>query len=325
MVGLTIFASHPRLTTALRWLIQITLAVVVVIFVAQYLGDQWEQVRDDPPEVDWGILLVAQIGLTIGFSTLPLGSQVILRALDTKLSSVTIWRVFFLSNIAKYLPGSVWALPSRAFLYQRAGVSTGRSVVAVFWEVLLMIFGAGTLSIFAYRLVDDTIPSALFILLVIIFTLGMIIGLTMLYSPRFQSLLARLPLPKVVNRLMENRALWLSPRQLVQATLSYWLAWILIGASFAGMVYAVNPDFEARLWLELPALYAGAWLVGFLVIIAPGGIGVRDALLTIGLSVFLNDPLPAVIAVIARIAWTLAEVTGVLLVSVIFAMHTKRG
>lgn len=309
----------------LRWGLQLILAVVVVIFVTQYLSEQWAQVQADPPRVDWGILVLSQFGLTIGLGMLPLGSWAILRALDSPLPIVIVWRAFFLANIAKYLPGSIWALPGRAFLYQRAGVSTGRSVVAVFWEVLIMIFSAGTLAIFASRLVADTIPETVFILLVILFVLCFVVGLTILYSSRFKSAISRLPVPKIINRLMENRALWLSPRHIIQVTLYDWLAWVLIGVSFAGMVYAISPNFEARLWLELPALYAGAWLVGFLVIIAPGGIGVRDFLLTVGLSVFLDDPLPAVIAIVARIAWTLAEVTGVLLVSLVFAIMTKRG
>jgi hypothetical protein len=96
--------------------------IIVAVFVIRYLGDQWAQIQDSPPQINWLTLLASQLGLTVGLALLPLGGWRALHDLDADLPAVTVWRIFFLSNIAKYLPGSVWALPGRAFLYQRAGV-----------------------------------------------------------------------------------------------------------------------------------------------------------------------------------------------------------
>jgi hypothetical protein len=310
--------KNARWRRLLGYLLQAIVLIIVAVFVIRYLGDQWAQIQDSPPQINWLILLASQLGLTVGLALLPLGGWRALHDLDADLPPVTVWRIFFLSNIAKYLPGSVWALPGRAFLYQRAGVPVSRSVAAVFWEVVLMIFSAGTLALFAIRLVGDILPSAVFIALEVLLVFGSFGAYWLLRSPGFHAAISRLPLPNIVMRLLENESLWLSIRQIVRVVIFYWLAWIVIGLSFAGSAYAVSSHFPAHVGLELVGLYAGAWLVGFLVIIAPGGIGVRDVLLTVGLSVVFNDPLPAVIAIVARIAWTLAEVIGVIVTSAIY-------
>jgi len=90
---------------------------------------------------------------------------------------------------------------------------------------------------------------------------------------------------------------------------------LVIGLSFSGMVYAVVPVFEAAWWLELAGLYMGTWVVGFLVFFTPGGIGVRDVLIGLGISIILGDPLPTIIAILARITWTIAEISNLLLAS----------
>ena len=54
-----------------------------------------------------------------------------------------------------------------------------------------------------------------------------------------------------------------------------------------------------------------AWAIGFLVFLTPGGLGVREGALALLLAPFLPSPLPAVVALLARLWWTVAELISV--------------
>ncbi|MEQ8672050.1 MAG: lysylphosphatidylglycerol synthase domain-containing protein [Aggregatilineales bacterium] len=298
--------------------VQIIFFLALLIFVGVYLRDQLAQLRDNPLAINWTMLIFAQIGMTIGLGLLPLGSLLILRDLEENQRPFVIWRAFFISNIAKYLPGSIWALPGRMFLYQRAGVPTAKSVIAVFWEVLLMVTGAGITALLSLRLVTHYLPSGLVFSVIFGGIVLVVIGVLSLRSEKFINWLKSQKLPSILRRLLDRPDLWLSLPQILMVIFVYIVAWVVIGLSFAGIVYAIAPELSAGAVLEIIGLYAGTWMIGFLIIFTPGGIGVRDVLIALGLAVFLNEPIPATAAIIARIGWTLAEIVGVMLTSLFF-------
>ena len=53
------------------------------------------------------------------------------------------------------------------------------------------------------------------------------------------------------------------------------------------------------------------WVVGLLAFLTPGGLGVREGALALLLSPFLPVPLPTVVALLARVWWTVAELISV--------------
>lgn len=285
--------------------LQIAFTVAVVVFVGLYLADQWDRLRDYPLDIRWGWLLLSQVVLTCSLGLLAAPAPLILNALDSPRPLPVILRVFFLSNVAKYLPGSIWALPGRVYLYQQTGISTGRSVVIVFWEVLGMVVGAALIGLLGLPLL---VPGWLLALVAV----GVLAGT--LLAINLERVLPFLPLPVHLRSLLMRPDTWLSRRQIVAVVGLYALAWVAIGIAFTLMVAAVLPLRSADWWLLLPGLHAIAWVVGFLVIIAPGGIGVRDALLLVGMLALVDEPLPALVAILARIAWTLAEVSALVVV-----------
>ena len=81
------------------------------------------------------------------------------------------------------------------------------------------------------------------------------------------------------------------------------IIWISFGISF-WLVFPLENGF-------LPAI-AGAfslsWVAGYVAFFAPGGIGVREYLLTIILSSFFSDNEVAIYATIHRLIWVVVEI-----------------
>src|SRR5690606_5561571 len=115
-------------------------------------------------------------------------------------------------------------------------------------------------------------------------------------------------LPPKLSRVIAELGWRLSPAQTLVLLAFYVATWALIGVGFALLVTAVGLGHEATPYLI--GLFAGSWALGFLVLIAPGGIGVREAVMIAGLGALAPEPYPALIALLARVGWMVGEFAG---------------
>jgi hypothetical protein len=294
--------QHPTF----RGLLSLLFAGVVITFAILYLADQWSALQGASATINWPILLLAQVTMAAGLGLLPAVSWLTLKYLKNPLPLPQVYHSFYLSNLAKYLPGSIWALPGRAFLYQRAGLTAQVSLAAVFWEVLLMIVTTAGLTLLAAQLIAHYFGDAV-TLLGCLAVAGLSFAL-LAFTARGSQLHFPL-LSKALGRMLIAQ-LRLTPREIALVCAGYAVSWMLMGLGFALLVRAIAAEGAGVALGEMIGLFAGTWLAGFLVIFAPGGIGVRDVLIALGLSVLLAAPVPALAAILARILWTVAELLG---------------
>jgi uncharacterized membrane protein YbhN (UPF0104 family) len=85
------------------------------------------------------------------------------------------------------------------------------------------------------------------------------------------------------------------------------MTWIVYGASFWCMLRGVGIT-PGGFW-ETIAAFSGAYLLGFLALFAPGGLGVREGALAVLLAPQIGPGLAGVIAVGSRLWMTLLELT----------------
>jgi uncharacterized membrane protein YbhN (UPF0104 family) len=254
------------------------------------------------------------------------------------------FRAYFISQMGKYVPGKALALVIRAALMRQV-VRPGLAVMTAFYEVLtwmaagtlvavvlFLILGVGNLSLpdagSLHRLWDalanegrtefgpdaGTLVAAALLLLALI--------LTPIVPPVFNRLSRRLSLP--------FRERFTPPRigvsSLVEGLLLTGLAWPLFGIALALALDAVpgaGLSWDVPTLTHLTAVMALAYVAGFVVLIAPGALGVREAFLVLLLTPELaarHKLAPAVAqgkvllaVLLLRLAWTLAEVGMVVL------------
>lgn len=307
----------------LKLLLQVLFLVAIGIFIVIYLQDQWDRIEQRAVDVNWGLLLAAQIMLSGTWLLLPYGPLMILRFMNAPMPPLSVWRIFFLASAAKYLPGGIWSMPSQVFLYQRGGLDTGRSVVAVFWEFIMKLSSAAVVSLLSIPFVLMFVP--LEVLLGILLVIALFVSLLVYFvlrGERLMRLMERLPDAVVRSFLVAEDRLTLS--QIGRLAALYVVIWLLAGLAFSGVVFAVSGDFRLGWGLPLTGLFILAWLVGFIVVITPGGLGVRDGIIILGTSLLFNEPLPAVIAIVMRIVWTLAEVSGLIISLIAYALFARK-
>jgi glycosyltransferase 2 family protein len=223
--------------------------------------------------------------------------RTILAELGGRLPVTAGARVFFLGQLGKYLPGSVWPVMAQMELgrdYQVPERASG-AAVGVF---LLVVVGTGlAVAAAAAPLLGPDATHAYWWLLAVLPV----------------ALLAATP--PVTNRLL-GAGLRLARRPPLPAPLSargmlHAGGWALVCWLAYGLhVWVLAAQLTA---VELPLLalasgaFAAAWCAGFLLVVAPAGAGVREAALVLLLSGALTRPQATVVAVVSRLLFVLGD------------------
>jgi hypothetical protein len=212
-------------------------------------------------------------------------------------------RIWFVSNLGKYVPGKVWQIVAMGKLAERVNVppaaAAGSSIVST---VVNIAMGFAVALVAGFRALDTLSRGHARIgVLLTALVLGGVFSLPML-MPRIAAVARRL-----TGRAIELGTL--PPRAVYIAMVGNVAAWILYGWSFQLLVHGVTGRSPGTL-SDYVAAYALSYVIGYLVFFVPGGIGAREGVQTAALTTLsLAGPKEAlVIAAVSRLWLTVLEV-----------------
>lgn len=217
----------------------------------------------------------------------------------------TSHRVFYLTQSGKYLPGSLWPFLAQALLARRFGVPRSAMVAAttlfllthVLTGVVVGVAGAGPQVASAWGWLLYPAAGAGGVLLappVLARVLRLADGL----RTRLRGRADPAPGPGAPSPVPS----WSTVGAAVLLMLA---AWASYGTATYLLVRQLSPG-PGALPLTLGA-YALAWVVGFLAVAAPAGVGAREAVLVLVLAPVLGPPSALAVALVSRVALTLVD------------------
>jgi glycosyltransferase 2 family protein len=214
-------------------------------------------------------------------------------------------RIYFISNLGRYLPGKVWQLAGMAVLAERAGLSgLAASAAAMLGQLVLLVTGA----LFVVLLLPGWAGSGTAVVAAAGLAAAAALVLRLLAGPLREPLRNRLR-GRLGNRLAPalDFAGAVRGRAALGWAAGYALSWAALGLAFTLFVAAFTPDaaLHAR---HLAGTVAASYLGGYLAFFAPGGIGVREAAMGVLLAQVVPAEVAVVIAIASRLWFTLAEV-----------------
>src|SRR6476646_20627 len=121
--------------------LRIIVAVVILAAVGWAVARNWQAVSQDLGRVDAPALVVATVLALVGPVLTMLGWRVLLADLGSPLHVAPAAGVFFIGQLGKYLPGSVWSVLAQADMGARLHIPRRRSAV-----VGLISIGLGVLT-----------------------------------------------------------------------------------------------------------------------------------------------------------------------------------
>jgi uncharacterized membrane protein YbhN (UPF0104 family) len=264
----------------------VTLAAAAIV-----LWSQRHAISSFPWRVSWPSLL----GAALLFSLPPvLGATafwVLLRSLVPAPPGPTI-RLWMRSFVARFVPGAVMALAVRLDGCRRLGASPRQIVTATAYELLSAAFGGAAAAVVAFGLQGDRPPALA--LAVVFGLLGLIV-----VARRVSGLRLARALPALER---------VPKRTLACAGLLSATAWLPAGAAAWILTSGLSPSTADVRFVT--GAYALAWLVGFVVVFAPSGLGVREATLVALLAPRFGLGPATVLALMLRFANILGDLTA---------------
>jgi hypothetical protein len=218
----------------------------------------------------------------------------------------TAARIWFVSNLGRYVPGKVWSIIAMGAMSQHAGVPSAAAIgSAMYIAVINVLAGLAVWALCG--------PSALPVPAPAIVLIGLAAAVFVL-TPR--------AVPELVSWASKRvgREFTLAPlsyRTIIGTFAACAAAWIVYGIALyllaAGTIGATGGDAPRYV-----ALFTGSYLVGYLTLFAAGGVVVREsAMVTFGaVYTLLSAPQLVVLSVVSRIWLTILElVPGLLLLA----------
>ncbi len=288
-----------RAKTIAKWLV----TVGVFGYLGKMVADQWGQLRAyswdiRPFLLGWGFLLaVAAFWMFVRIW------QQILHALGARISYRKAYHIWFVSALLRYLPGKMAGLVSMVYLCEKEGISKATCVSSGVLNQAFSILSGLTVGAF----------------LIVVHPTGgvdrrtLILGLSLVACA-----LAVFPLvvDRVINPFLRRRGrsviVWkMDPRRFLLCYAFYVAAWLVWGAGFFILVRSLT-DISVAYLPHMAAVFTITYLAGFLSMLTPNGLGVREGLLTALLAPYLPAPVAVVVALVSRIWLTLAEMVCIL-------------
>lgn len=255
-------------------------------------------------DLRWELVALSALVVLATYALLIEGWRHVLAALGGALGHADAARVWFVSNLARYMPGALWQLGAMTELARRRGVpitvSTSSAVVITIVNVFTGLVVATAFAASTPTLLDSDrgrllVATGVIVLLVMPVLAPRLVGIARRITGR------ELAIPRV------------GMRAIVVAAVSTALAWLAYGVAFWILAAAVLPGG----WRDLPgcvALYTLSYLFG-LFNPAPAGIGAAEGamvLLAPQLGVATSAE-AAVLAVVVRVWRTVLEIAPGLL------------
>ena len=181
------------------------------------------------------------------------------------------------SLLARYVPGKVWSYGVRMAIARRAGMSMTEVTGAVGWEMLLALAGAGVvaLAVTPGTAIDPRIRMATALFTLACFVMVAVVKL-IASRPSAPSILRRLGLGGTAGAGF-----------LARLGLAHLAGWLVYGVAHWCLARAITPIGMDAFPLVTGAV-ALAWIGGYLALITPAGLGVREGLLTVLLAPHLG-------------------------------------
>ncbi|GAA3996788.1 lysylphosphatidylglycerol synthase domain-containing protein [Allokutzneria multivorans] len=271
---------------------QILFVVVAVTAAAIGFHDRIPEVLAGFERIGWVRAVVAAALAGLGLLATSRMWAAGLTAFGHRLSTVDTCGVFFPAQVGKYLPGLVWPYVAQVRFAARHGVPAA------------VTLGVGA-RFLAVHLVS-----------------GVLVGAALLPGRTDLSLLIAVPAlallhPGVLTALVKRIPAKLGAPERLPMTWSSagaalaWMvpAWTAYGLSAFVLVTPLAPaDDMLGVAVTCTGAFAIAWVVGLVVVIAPAGLGAREAVLIAALAPLVGGAEAASVALLLRLCHTVADI-----------------
>jgi glycosyltransferase 2 family protein len=282
----------------LRRLVGPLVLVVALVALVLTLRAQGQDARDALGRTDPAAVALSGAAVLAGLLASVQVWKRLLADLGSPLTQRQALHVFFVGQLGKYVPGTVFAMAAQMQVGRQYAVP--RSRVASSWLLFMLVLVATGLlcGVVGLPLTNADVFDDYGVVL-----LALPVGLLCLAPPVLNRVLAWL-LRRTRRPPLERPLTWQGV-----AVASGWafLMWALYAVHLVVLAEPQDPEPGHRLPLLALGAFALAWAAGPFFVIAPAGAVVREAVLVLALAPALDAPRATAVAVVSRLLMALGD------------------
>ncbi|MFH1688445.1 MAG: lysylphosphatidylglycerol synthase transmembrane domain-containing protein [bacterium] len=300
---------------SLGLLLKVLLTAAVVYFVANQVVGHWAEISGYRWQLDWIWLVLSILAALCSLLVIAFGWKGVVGSFGHDIPVRKCFRIFYLADLGRYIPGKIWALLGVLYLAKQEGVQPEQATASFVIHQFFCIPISFLIMALAIQFESDAVATqgglwAGVLSAQSLWLVGVcLIPIILLISwPR--------PIIAVANfvlRLVKRPtiAFHLDKKVALQVLVRYFLGWLGYGVAFYLFVRAVVPDASLGL-LAAAGIYNASYQIGYLTLFAPGGIGSRELAMQAMLEPFVGPIAPA-IAILARLWVIVIEIVAALI------------
>jgi len=290
----------PVTKKIIKRILQVLLIVVIFYFLARNLYLNWNKIVQYDWNINYYFLTYSFVLFVVGSILIALGWNLILRVLGGRLGCKRALKIFFITDLAKYVPGKVWTIVGKVYLCAKEGIPIAKTSASVVIQPLIQVI-AGIL-IFLLSLPFWTKTNDFMNQLYFFFPL-IPIGLIVLH-PAIMTKLLNFVLTRLKQKPVE---LNIKYKDILLILLLWCGLWILTGIASYFLIISIY-SFPVS---QLPVVIGIFSIAGISQFLTPSGIGVLEGVLTVLLGLYVPVHIAIFIALLARVWKTATELVCV--------------
>lgn len=291
--------------STLKFFIGWPLSLLALFFLVKLAIPKLSVVQEKIQSANFLVLIFAFILFIVYFLLRSFLWKTILDYKGHKISFKKTTYLWGFSEFKRYIPGNIWSFLSRVSLFTDTGADKKTVGLALLDEIQLIVISSTIISIFALPLILDAngaqMKEILLGSLIGIIIYSVVVGYVYKKRAKNGSFLTNLYLPNY------------SLNQKINLTLISVVTFFVFG--FATFICCISiVSFSLGMGLVLSSFFVFALLVGYLSFITPVGLGVREGVVTIGLTPIVSVSTAGFLSIFSRIILIISEVIFLFLI-----------
>lgn len=278
----------------IKWIIAFT----ILYFLLDYFIKNFNQ-------VDWSILHFNYYFLLIGIFFIVLSNVLwpilwwlLVKRMGFKFNLLRACWIFFVSQVGRYVPGKALLVLTRTYLTEKQDIGRKEAFTSVILDLALFSL-SGVLLFVIFLPFYEALEGWL-----VYVSIGLVLMFFILVHPKILEFLI-------------NIVLRIFKKELIKLNLSYgFILFLVVLHTFRWFIHGIGLFFLLKSIIEIP--FVLFWLIpgivsasivfGMIVLLAPGGLGIREGLIVLLLSPFVISNIAILFSVLARLLLSVVEV-----------------
>ena len=287
----------------LSYFLSLAVILLIVYFFYREFKTNWDVLYNYQFSIKLNYIMIAFIITFFAFLADTFILQICINKHEERkhISFLTILVILNTSNFLKYIPGLIWSYTTQLLFLSKKGISSYKVLYANFLCSISVVMVSILLGI-TYAIDHFPIMGFKSEVILLIF---LVLDLFFIFcNSTFNNFLIRI-INSHFNR--EIQALHTPKFLLIGIQMLYLIQWNLIGLGGYFLIQGVGLEISFNNFYALLASMSLSWVIGYISVIIPGGLGIRESIMYLMLNHVTNIQTSLLIPIALRLLYVLVE------------------